>query len=97
LLGFFETLLLVHQLSTTDVHILAHLDVADLNRGEGLGQSNKSTLITHEVFLGSSVAGMRKHNMTAAVASQRAEMHQQNVWNCAKPHLLFVSTNGLGI
>jgi len=42
----FETLLLVPKLSIADGHILAHLDVAKLNLGEGGGQRDKPTLTT---------------------------------------------------
>jgi len=37
----FETLLLDPKLSTVDGHILTHLDVADLNLGEGEEQTNQ--------------------------------------------------------
>jgi hypothetical protein len=84
----FETLLLVRQLSTVDGHVLAHLDVADLNLGDRLGRSTKPTLMTDEVFLNSSVDGMRKYNMLAAMAFQKTEMYQQNVQDCANRNLL---------
>ena len=67
----FETLLLVQQLSTAHGHILAHLDVAVLKLGDRLGRSTKPTLTTDEVFLNSSVDGMRKHNMLAAMAFRK--------------------------
>jgi len=84
----FETLLLVQQLGTADGHILAHLDVADQKLGDRLGRSTKPTLMTDEVFLNSSVDGMRKHNMLAAMAFQKTEMYQQNVQDCANRNLL---------
>jgi len=93
----FETLMLVHNLSTVDGHILAHLDVADLTLGEGGGPRDKPTLTTDEVLLGSSVNGMRKHNMIAALAFQKREIYQQNVRDCAKQNSLLVSTDGSGI
>jgi len=93
----FETLLVVWQLSTANGHILAHLDVADLNLGDRLEGSTKPTLTTDEVFLGSSVDGMRKHNMLAAMAFRKTEMYQQNVQDCANRNLLSVSTDGSGL
>jgi len=93
----FETLLLVWQLSTVDGHILAHLDVADLNLGDWLEQNTKPTLTTDEVFLGSSVDGMRKHNMLAAMAFQKTDMYQRNVQDCVNQNLLLVSTNEPGL
>ena len=67
----FDSLLLVRNLSTVDGHILAYLDVADLNLVEVGGQLDKPTLTTDEIFLRSSVDGMRKHNIIAALAFQR--------------------------
>ena len=93
----FETLLLVRQLSTVDGHILAHLDVADLNPGNRLGRSTKPTLTTDEVFMGPSLDGMRKHNMIAAMAFRKTETYQQNVQDCATRNLLLVSTGGSGM
>ena len=63
---------------------MAHLDVADLNLGDRLERSTKPTLTTDEVFLGSSVDGMRKHNMIAAMAFRKTEIYQRNVQDCAK-------------
>jgi len=74
-----ETLLLVPNLSTVHGHILAHLDIADLNRSGGGRQRDKPTLTADEVFLGSSVDGMRKRNMMAALAFQKIELYHQNV------------------
>ena len=84
----FETLVLVWQLSTADGHILAHLDVADLNLGGWLERSTKPTLMTDEVFSSSSVDGMRKHNMLAAMAFRKTETYQQNVQDCVNRNLL---------
>jgi len=53
--------------------------------------------MTDEVFLGSSVDGMRKHNMIAVMAFRKTEMYQQNVQDCANRNLLLVSTDGLGL
>ena len=93
----FETLLLVQQLSCADGHILAHLDVEDLNLGEGGGQHDKPTLTTDAVLLGSFVDGMRKHNKIAALAFQKTEIHHQNVRDCVKRNLLSLSNDGSGI
>ena len=49
-----EILLLVPKQSKVDGQILAHLDVADLDLGDGGGQRDKPTLTTDEVLLGSS-------------------------------------------
>ena len=68
---YFETLSLVPNLSTVHGHILAHLDLADLNLGGGGRQRDKPTLTADEVFLGSSVDEMRKHNTMAALAFQK--------------------------
>jgi len=76
---------------------LAHLDVADLNLGDWLEQNTKPTLTTDEVFLGSSVDGMRKHNMLAAMAFQKTDMYQRNVQDCVNQNLLLVSTNEPGL
>ena len=72
-----QTLLLVPNPSTVDGHILAHLDVADLHLGARGGQRDKPTLTADEVFLGSSVAGMRKHNTMAALAFGKTELYHQ--------------------
>jgi len=93
----FETLLLVPNLSTVDGHILAHLDVADLHLGVRRGQRDKPTLTADEVFLGSSVDGMHKHNTMAAFAFRKTDIYHQNVRDCAKRNLLLVSTDGSGI
>jgi len=93
----FETLLLVRQLSTTDGHILAHLEVTDLNLRDWLDQSAKPTLTTDEVFLGSSVDGMRKHNILAAMAFRKTEKYQKNVQDSANRNLLLVSADGSGL
>ena len=74
-----ETFLLVPNLSTVHGHILAHLDIADLNLSGGGRQRDKPTLTADEVFLGSSVDGMRKRNMMAALAFQKIELYRQNV------------------
>jgi len=89
---YFETLLLVQNLSTVHGHILAHLDLADLNLSGGGRQRDKPTLTVDEVFLGSSVDGMRKHNTMAALAFGKTELYHENVRNCAKQNLLLEST-----
>jgi len=94
---YFETLLLVPNLSTVHGHILAHLDIADLNLSGGGRQHDKPTLIADQVFLGTSVEGMRKHNTMAALAFRKTELYHQNVRDCAKRNLLFASTDGSGI
>jgi len=93
----FETLLLVRQLSTADGHILAHLHVADLNLEDRFERSTKPTLTTDEVFLGSSVDGMRKHNMLAAMAFRKTDMYQRNVQDSTNRNLVLVSTDGSGL
>jgi len=93
----FETLLLVLNLSTVHGHILAHLDIADLNLSWGGRQHDKPTLTADEVFLGSSVDWMRKHNTMAALAFRKTELYHQNVRDCAKRNLPLVSTDGSGI
>jgi len=85
------------ELSTVHGHILAHLDIADLNLGRGGRQRDKPTLTVDEVFLGSSVDGMRKHNTMAALAFEKSELYHQNVRDCAKQNLLLVSTDVSGI
>jgi len=75
---------------------LALLDVANLNLHEGGRQHDKPTLTTDQVFLGSSVDGMRKHNTIAALAFQKTETYHQNIRKCAKRNLILVSTDGFG-
>jgi len=77
--------------------VLAHLNVADLNLGEGGGQRGIPTLTTDEVFLCSSVDGMCKHDTIAALAFQKTEMYQQNVRDCTKRNLPLVSTDKSGM
>ena len=94
---YFETLLFVPNLSTVHGHILAHLDIADLNLDGGGRQRDKPTLAVDEVFLGSSLDGMRKHNTMAALAFEKTELHYQNARDFAKQNLLLVITNVSGI
>jgi len=49
-----------------------------------VGQRDKPTLTTDEIFMGSSVDGMRKHNTIAALAFKKTETYlswseQENV------------------
>jgi len=67
------------------------------NLGVRGGQRDKPTLTADEVFLGSSVDGMRKHNTMEALAFRKTEIYHQNVRDCAKRNLLLVSTDGSGI